>query len=87
MTKDQHLLTILAEECAEVAQRAAKAIRFGLEEVQPGQLLSNRQRLEHELADLHTVAHMLSLNVGVSLEKAEKVEHFMSYSRELGQVR
>ena len=30
MTREEHLLTIVAEECAEVAQRATKALRFGL---------------------------------------------------------
>ena len=29
MTREEHLLTIVAEECAEVAQRATKALRFG----------------------------------------------------------
>lgn len=30
------LLVLLAEECVEVAQRATKAIRFGLGEIQEG---------------------------------------------------
>jgi hypothetical protein len=46
MTREQHLLTILAEECGEVVQRASKAIRFGLDESQPGQLDDNKKRLE-----------------------------------------
>ena len=86
MTREQHLLIILAEECAEVAHRASKAIRFGFDEIQSGQALSNRQRLEYELADLRTVAEMLDLTVGVSPEKAEKVEHFMGYSHKLGKM-
>ncbi len=35
MNRRDHLLDILAEECAEVAIRVSKALRFGLDEV-PG---------------------------------------------------
>ena len=45
MTREEHLLTIVAEECNEVAQRATKALRFSLEEIEPGQEFSNRERL------------------------------------------
>jgi len=34
---EREVLTILMEECAEVIQRASKALRFGLDEVQPEQ--------------------------------------------------
>jgi hypothetical protein len=40
MTRDEHLMTIAMEECAEVAQRVSKAVRFGMEEIQPGQPLN-----------------------------------------------
>jgi len=33
MLLQEHLLIILAEECSEVAQRASKALRFGLREI------------------------------------------------------
>jgi hypothetical protein len=46
------LLTILMEECSEATQRASKAIRFGLDEIQPGQPLSNSERLAAELGDV-----------------------------------
>lgn len=49
---DRELLTILVEECAEVQQRATKALRFGLAEVQPGQPHDNAARLAHEVGDL-----------------------------------
>ena len=48
MTREEHLLTIVAEECNEVAQRATKALRFSLEEIEPGQEFSNRERLFQE---------------------------------------
>jgi hypothetical protein len=49
------ILTILMEECAEVQQRAAKMVRFGVEETQPGQPHTNAQRLSAELGDLMAV--------------------------------
>ena len=47
------ILTILIEEAAEVQQRATKMLRFGVDEVQPGQELSNKDRLSDEVGDLH----------------------------------
>ncbi len=91
MTRTEHLLAILAEECAEVAQRATKALRFGLSEVQPGQDKTNAARIAYELDDLLAVAGMLrdaSAIPGASPEaqeaKIEKVRWFLRYSRELG---
>jgi hypothetical protein len=49
---ERELLTILIEECAEVQQRATKALRFGLSEIQPGQLFTNKFRLGGEVGDL-----------------------------------
>lgn len=51
----RELLTILIEECSEVQQRATKALRFGVGEVQPGQPFTNAERLGAEVGDLLTV--------------------------------
>ncbi len=61
MTKEEYLLTCLQEECNETGQRAAKAVRFGLEEVQPdnNQLLTNAQRLVYEFNDLLAVMEVM----------------------------
>lgn len=93
MTRTEHLLTILAEECAEVAQRASKALRFGVNEVEPGQEETNAKRLLMELVDLQAVAYMLAedrviedpdeWNAWQGL-KMEKVERFLAYSAECG---
>lgn len=48
---EAELLTILGEEAAETIQRATKAMRFGLSEVQPGQGRTNAQRLAQEIGD------------------------------------
>ena len=92
MTETEHLLACLAEECAEVAQRADKAQRFGLDEVQPGQSLSNGIRIFGELMDLFAVMELLIARGSLpqcldrpAIEmKKGKVEHFMEYARGRG---
>lgn len=93
MNRTEHLLTCLAEECDEVGQRVAKALRFGLREVQPGQPLTNGDRILEELRDLFAVAEILA-GEGVigwcmpdRLEvnaKLAKIERFMAISRREG---
>lgn len=84
----ENLLTILAEECAEAAQRASKAIRFGLTEVQPGQSDDNVRRLERELADVVAVAEMIGLQIrdADKAEKKRKVLEYTLYSQKIGTV-
>lgn len=67
----RELLTILGEECAETFEvmaeralariqiRASKALRFGMDEVQPGQPLTNAQRLAREIGDFQEVVEQL----------------------------
>jgi NTP pyrophosphatase (non-canonical NTP hydrolase) len=98
MTRNEHLLSILAEECVEVAQRVTKALRFGLAEIQPGQLKTNAQRIMDEINDLLAIYQMVAgenkpLFEGSVLEwqmalddKKEKVEKFLKYSTECGTV-
>jgi hypothetical protein len=95
MTREEHLLTIAAEECAEVAQRLSKALRFGLDEVQPGQSLTNRERIRYEYSDLAAVLEMIDPPTpsggrihppsGKAMdEKRAKVETFLAYSAQQG---
>lgn len=67
---ERELLEILIEECAEVQQRATKALRFGPTEVQPGQPLTNVQRMSLEVGDLLEVIDMA---VGAGLIDREAV--------------
>ncbi len=96
MTRTDHLLVCLAEECNEVAQRASKALRFGLDEIQPGQPLSNAERIKQEFVDLLAVWAMLcgsgacehvspSDQEAISAKK-EKVETFLWYSAGRGRL-
>ena len=86
MKQGEHLLIILAEECAEVAQRCSKALRFGLDDIQPGQEMTNRQRIQEELADIMGVCAMLDLVIPRAAARAKKarVEKFFELSRRLG---
>lgn len=100
MTRLEHLLTILAEECAEVAQRASKALRFGLGEIEPGQDKTNARRIMDEVNDFIAVYQMIAGPVVSPTsplfrgdpgewmraihEKQQKVERFLAYAKECG---
>lgn len=89
MNRIEHLLTVLSEECAEVSQRACKAARFGMSEVQPGQDDDNKRRLELEVADLIAVVEILDLDVRVKdvEAKKKKLKKYMAYAEKLGTLK
>jgi uncharacterized protein (UPF0147 family) len=91
MNATEHLLTCLSEECAEVSQRASKALRFGLDEVQPEQPFNNAQRIIAEVNDLIAVIEMLQqanalprVTRAAVDEKKRKLAEWMRYSAERG---
>lgn len=95
MSRSEHLLSCLAEECCEVGQRVSKALRFGLHEIQQGQPLNNAHRIIDELNDLLSVVAILIEECilpdfpeegGQNLidAKRAKIERFMAISRETG---
>lgn len=97
MTEEQILIMHLSEECAEVGQRVSKYLRFGAQEVQPGQMLNNVQRLRLEVNDLLSVVKLLEdENIlprisAVALAehsnvKRAKIMHYLHLSRSLGMV-
>ena len=79
------LLVILMEEAAEVQHRAAKLLRFGADEVQPKQKLTNAQRLSEEIGDLYYMVGELedvgivsSSRMTLAMErKGKKLERYM----------
>ena len=93
MNRTEHLLVILMEECDEVSQRVAKALRFGLSEKQTGQQLTNAERVISEVHDLLAALEMLatadalphfalpSAREAIDAKK-EKVRRYLNYSRE-----
>lgn len=82
---DRELLVVMAEEANEVGQRVCKALRFGMQEVQPGQNLTNAQRIAVELGDLLAVFDrlqargLLDANVvtDASIAKHQKLDRFL----------
>lgn len=95
MTRTEHLTIILMEECAEVAHRASKCLRFGPSEIQPGQNETNATRLVREIADLTSVVEMLQSEIDKArtpgdiletyiTEHKAQIERFLSYSKECG---
>lgn len=94
MNRKEHLLVCLAEECAEVAQRVSKALRFSLSEIQPGHHLTNEERIEGEFHDLCAIAEMLC-SEGVIITwpspetvaaKKAKVEQYLIHAANNGTV-
>ena len=71
MTRDEHLMVIAMEECAEVAQRISKALRFGMDQIQQDaddapeqnpERLTNKQRIEREYYDLRAMLGMIGID-------------------------
>jgi len=101
MNRQEHLLTIGIEECCEVAHRLSKALRFGMEEIQPvgdglhpdggnPEGFTNRERIRREVADLFSVLRMLDLDEMPSEwldAKTAKIERFLAYSRTVGTLK
>ena len=96
MDRQEHLMVIGMEECAEIAQRLSKALRFGMEQVQaeaghavtgdPDELLTNRERIRKEFSDLASVLEMVGIGAPLGKwmdEKREKVERFLNSPAEL----
>lgn len=93
MDRQEHLLTIVAEECAEVHQRCSKALRFGMQETQPEQPHTNENRILQEFNDLAAAMEMLFecpvqnlLSPSEISTKKAKVEKFLRYSLECGSL-
>lgn len=85
----EYLLTVISEECAEIAQVSSKAIRFGLDSTNRGKNLDDNKRLlERELADLIATARRLGLQIreeDIAI-KNERLDKYMAYSREIGKL-
>lgn len=91
MNRTEHLLIILSEECSEVSHRISKALRFGLNEIEPGQSFNNSERINQELCDLLGVVDMITREKHIDPimladvnKKRDRVEKYLKYSREQG---
>ena len=93
MNREQYLLMKVMEECSELAVRASKAARFGLNQEQPEQDAGdNRERIIGEFNDLVAVLQMLDLdpfkiiNSDFVERHKQKVERYMSISMNFGKM-
>lgn len=98
MTKNEHLMTVAMEECAEIQQAISKSLRFGLNNYHPNNpSIRNGDQIVTEFAQLWGVMTMLveagvlpyfsASSLGeVAQAKREKVAKYMELSRELGLV-
>lgn len=91
MTRNEHLLDIIGEEGSEVHQRCSKALRFGADEIEPGQHLDNGMRILHEFNDMVAVLEMYFgakihnfIHQDLLDAKKAKVEKYLLYSKQRG---
>ena len=89
MSENEYLLIVLAEECGEVIENVAKALRFSLEDHHPNDFETNESKLKREIVDVIAVAEMLVENKVIEdynsremiENKKKKVKKYMEYSR------
>lgn len=87
MNLDENLMITAMEECAEVAQRVSKALRFGVDDVQPGQPLDNRERIIGEWNHLICTMRILGFHIErpeIQAAKLEQLARYQVYSRHQG---
>lgn len=98
MRSDEYDLVCLAEElnevskaCSTAAERVFKALRFTAEEIQPGQLQTNMERIVAELADVRAMIELLEekgliTRKMIDEKKTAKYPRFLRYATECGAV-
>ena len=69
--REQEILNITSEECAEVIQAISKINRFGLDNFKPGKPKTNQEHLEEELGDLLAMIDLLIDNKLVNKDGIE----------------
>jgi hypothetical protein len=97
LTEGECRFLILMEEAAEIQHRVSKLLRFGMNDVQPGQDQTNVARLRSEICDFKAVLWLLEENGNLQpitddeentaiIAKRKKVEKYMRYSIARGRV-
>jgi len=78
LNRQEHLLVIVAEECAEIQHAIAKALRFGLEG-------TNAQQIHKEFNDLLAALRMLDVSIFADGDLVQdKVEQYLLHSKQQG---
>ena len=93
MNTTEHLLTKLIQECSEVIKDASKALIFGIDDHEPGQKLTNREKLTIETSEIIASIEMLEASdiigcpiIEVIEDKKRRVIKGMNYAREKGKL-
>lgn len=91
LNKTDMLLCILNEECAELSKETMKAMRFGLDDVEPGVGKTNRLKIRQEAHDVIAVLQFLREEIGeydqaLIDEKKNKIRRMFEYSRKKGRM-
>jgi NTP pyrophosphatase (non-canonical NTP hydrolase) len=84
-------LTLLIEECSEVAQAVTKIIRYGYQVSHPSGEYNNRDQLERELGDVMGIIRLLTENGDVdytrvakySVEKMRRLPEWLRYTHKI----
>jgi len=92
--KLDHLLFCLGEECGEVQQVVGKAGRFGIYDINPITNEVNIDLMRNEIHDILSIWRMLcksqcidsSIDENKINKKIERVEHYMKYAIERGEL-
>jgi len=93
MTRTEHLLVCLSEECGEVQHTISKILRFGWIHEWPGTGKTNLDVLSDEVNDVLAVIRMLikegydiPLDICKQGEKQKKVEKFILHAKSIGTI-
>ena len=95
MDRLDYYLVKIAEEGGEVTQAAAKCLRFGLKEVEPGKdCANNLERLRREVVDVIAAWETMCAEAGVSqylppeeIQSAKAKSHkWLEFTIELGRL-
>lgn len=94
MNRQEMLIDIAMEECAEIIQRLSKVNRFGMNEVQVNLVTNpegqdNHRRLKNEICDLVATLEMINpdlviLNSDEVRERKNRVEKYLGVSEACG---
>jgi hypothetical protein len=90
MTKQEHLLQKLSEECSEIQKAISKALLFGLDDGYPGGKTTNEEDIKHELNDFFATLEFLNeenvlfwhIDSEAVKAKKEKIKFYMEYARQ-----
>lgn len=91
LDEQDHLLIVLAEECAELSKNIMKAIRFGVDDTHPLEHVSNRQLINSEMNDVIAVIKQLrgfgfKEDLKAQDMKVAKLRGWMKYSMANGKL-